>query len=81
MLVYLVVQDLKLQVWNDLQWPIFMQSLMEVHQYVHNLEGEACSTTPGRDVSRLEWIVHILLQLGHSCQTLCNFEFLIKGME
>jgi hypothetical protein len=43
---------------------IFMPSLMEARQYVHSYEGEAYSRTPGHDVSRLEWIVHMLLTAG-----------------
>jgi hypothetical protein len=33
---------------------------MEARQCVHNYEGE----TAGSDVSRLEWIVHMLLMAG-----------------
>jgi hypothetical protein len=41
-----------------------MKSLMEARQCVHNYEGETYSKTAGSDVSRLEWIVHMLLIAG-----------------
>jgi hypothetical protein len=43
---------------------IFVQSLMEAQEYVQSYASEAYRRTPGRDVSRLECIVHMLLTAG-----------------